>query len=115
MKLMIAFGGAFLSAVLLLAIIDIYTPERSLMAIPLLVIFFLIWAVGFGYATVAENLKKKVMAVLAIESVALALSAIYFIVLKGLEPKYIFGLVLGAASIIIIFILREKSSDLHRN
>lgn len=108
MRTIIVLAGAFLSAVLLLAIVDIYVPERSVLTVPLMVIFFIIWVVGFGYATLPENLKKKIIAVLAIEALALAITAVYFIATRGFEPKYIFGLTLGAASLIIILLLREK-------
>ena len=72
MRIVIALGGSFLSAILLLALVDVYTPGRNMMNMPLLVIFFVIWGVGFGYATVEANLKKKITAVLMIEGLALA-------------------------------------------
>lgn len=108
MRTITVLAGAFLSAVLLLAIVDIYVTERSVLTVPLMVIFFIIWVVGFGYATVAENLKKKIIAVIAIEGSALAITAVYYIATRGFEAKYIFGLTLGVASLIIILLLREK-------
>jgi hypothetical protein len=108
MRTITVLTGAFLSAILLVAIVDIYVPDHSVMTIPLMVIFFIIWIVGFGYATVPENLKKKTIAVLTIEGLALAITAGYFIVSIGFEPKYIFGLTLGVASLIIMILLREK-------
>ncbi len=108
MRTIIILTGSFLSAILLVAIVDIYVPDHTVMVIPLMVIFFVIWMVGFGYATVPENLKKKTIAVLIIEGLALAVTAVYFIISIGFEPKYIFGLTLGVASLIIMILLREK-------
>ena len=108
MKTVISLSGAFLASVLLLAIVDIYTPDRAILDLPLLIIFFVIWSVGFGYATVEDNLKKKIIAVLTIEGVALAGTAGYYLITRGFEPKFIFGLTLGVSAIIIMLLLREK-------
>ena len=108
MKTVTSLAGAFLSAVLLLAIVDIYTPEKPMLDLPLLIIFFIVWSVGFGYATIDANLKKKIIAVLVIEGLALAGTAVYFLATRGFEPKYIFGLTVGVSAMIIMLLLREK-------
>ena len=108
MRILTALFGAFLAAVLLLAVVDVYTPERTVLDLPLLLIFFAVWSVGFGYATVEENLKKKIIAVLIIEGIALAGTALYKLVAFGYEPKFIFGLTLGISAIIIMFLLRDS-------
>ena len=107
MKTVIALAGAFLAAVLLLLIVDIYTPERTLLEPPLLLIFFVIWSIGFGYATVEANLKKKIVAVLTVEGAALAGIAGYYII-TGDFDRYIFHFTLGVSAIIIMLLLREK-------
>ena len=110
MRIVISLAGAFLAAVLLLSVVDIYTPDRAMLDLPLLVIFFIIWSVGFGYATVEANLKKKIIAVLISEGIALAGTAGYFIITRGFEPKFIFGLTLGVSAIVIMLLLRENKS-----
>jgi len=107
MKTVIALAGAFLAAVLLLLIVDVYTPERTLLEPPLLLIFFVIWSIGFGYATVEANLKKKIIAVLTVEGAALAVIAGYYIITSGFD-RYIFHFTLGVSAIIIMLLLREK-------
>ena len=107
MRIVTALGGSFLSAILLLALVDVYTPGRNMMNVPLFVIFFIVWGVGFGYATVEANLKKKITAVLAIEGLALAGSSGYFMITRGFDEN-IFGLVLGIASLVIMLLLRTK-------
>ena len=111
MRVLISLAGAFLAAILLLAIVDIYTVDRTMLDLPLLIIFFIVWAVGFGYATVEANLKKKIIAVLAIEGVALAGSAGYFTITRGFSSEYTFGLTLGVAAIIIMLLLRNKKEE----
>ncbi len=76
--------------------------------VPLLIIFFVIWAIGFGYGTIEANLKKKIIAVLAIEGLALAGSSGYFMITRGFHSEYTFGITLGIAALIIMIILREK-------
>jgi len=107
MKIAIALGGAFLSAILLLALVDVYTPGQYMLNVPIFIIFFVIWSVGFGYATVEANLKRKITAVLAIEGLALAGSAGYFMFTRGFAEN-IFGLTLGLAALVIMILLRTK-------
>ncbi len=110
MRIIASLAGAFLASALLLVIIDIYTPGYNLVSLiysPLFVIMFIIWAVSFGYATVEANLKKKIIAVLIIESLALAASAIYFMVTRDID-KNVFGLVLGLASLVVMLFFRSK-------
>jgi hypothetical protein len=108
MKVIASLGGAFLASILLGAIVDLFYPSRTLLVIPLLVVFFVIFTVCFGYATVTQNLKKKIVAILVIEGVTLSGMAIYFMATKGFDSKYIFGLTLGVAAIIIMLLLNEK-------
>jgi uncharacterized membrane protein len=108
MKMIASLGGAFLAAILLAAIVDQFYPSRTLLVIPLLVIFFVVFAVCFGYGTVPQNLKKKILIVLIFEGLALAGMAIYFMATKGFDSKYIFGLTLGLACIIIMLLLSNK-------
>jgi len=107
MKIVIALSGAFLSALLLLALVDVYTPGQNMLNVPIFVFFFVIWSVGFGYATVEANLKKKITAVLAIEGIALAGSSGYFMFTRGFDEN-IFGLTLGIAALVIMILLRTK-------
>lgn len=111
MKYVYSAGGAFASSVLLLAIVDIYTPGRNVMNLPLMVVFFVIWCAGFGYATIEANLKKKIIAIIIIEGIALTASSGYYIFTRGFDD-YIFGFALGIASLLIVFMLfagKEKS------
>jgi hypothetical protein len=108
MKVIASLGGALLAAILLAAIVDLFYPSRTLLVVPLLVIFFIIFSVCFGYATVPANLKKKILIVLIIEGVSLAGMAVYFMATKGFDTKYLFGLTLGAACIIIMLLLNNK-------
>jgi hypothetical protein len=110
MKTIIALFGAFVSAALLLVIVDIYTPGWAVLDLPLFVIFFVIWVVGFGYATIETNLKKKIVAVLIIEGLALVGSSGYFIYTRGFEREYIFGITLGFAAVIIMLLLKDKKT-----
>ncbi len=105
MRIVIALGGSFLSAILLLALVDVYTPGRTMLNLPLLIIFFVVWSVGFGYATVEANLRKKIIAVLAIEGLALAGSSAYFMISRGFDEN-VFGLTLGIAALVIMLLLR---------
>ncbi|NLI15554.1 MAG: hypothetical protein GX409_04625 [candidate division Zixibacteria bacterium] len=111
MKLIASLGGALLAAILLSAIVDLFYPTRTLLAIPLLAIFFVIFAVCFGYATVPANLKKKIAAVLVIEGISLIGMAVYFWIQKGFDTEYLFGLTLGAACIIIMILLNNKKNS----
>ncbi len=111
MKLIASLGGALLAAILLAAIVDLFYPSRTLLVMPLLAIFFILFAVCFGYATVPANLKKKILAVLIIEGISLAGMAIYFMIQKGFDTKYLFGLTLGAACIIIMLLLNNKKNS----
>jgi hypothetical protein len=108
MKLIASLGGALLAAILLAAIVDQFYPSRTLLVVPLLAIFFIIFAVCFGYATVPASLRKKILIVLIIEGVSLSGMAIYFIIIKGFDTKYLFGLTLGVACIIIMLLLNNK-------
>jgi hypothetical protein len=108
MKVIASLGGALLAAILLAAIVDLFYPSRTLLVVPLLAIFFIIFAVSFGYATVPSNLKKKILIVLIVEGVSLAGMAGYFMAQKGFDTKYLFGLTLGAACIIIMLLLNNK-------
>jgi hypothetical protein len=108
MKVIAALGGAFLAAILMAAIVDQFYPTRTLLVVPLLVIFFIVFAVCMGYATVPQNLKKKILIVLIIEGLSLAGMAVYFMVTRGFDSKYIFGLTLGVAVIIIMLLLSNK-------
>jgi hypothetical protein len=110
MKIVIALSGAFLSAILLLALVDVYTPGRNMLNLPIFIFFFVIWSVGFGYATIEANLKKKITAVLAIEGIALAGSSGYFMFTRGFSEN-IFGLTLGVASLVIMILLRTKKEE----
>jgi len=110
MRIVIALSGAFLSAIMLLALVDVYTPGRTMLNLPLFVIFIVIWSVGFGYATVEANLRKKITAVLAIEGLALAGSSAYFMFTRGFDEN-IFGLVLGIASLVIMLLLRTSKES----
>jgi len=110
MKIVASLGGAFIASILMAAIVDLFYPTRTLIVIPLLVIFFVIFSVCFAYGTVAENLKKKIIAILIIEGLALAGMAVYFIVIKGFDTKYLFGLTLGVAAIIIMLLLMNKKN-----
>jgi hypothetical protein len=107
MKIIAALAGAFLASALLLVLVDIYTPGFSVLNPPLFVIFFVIWSVGFGYATIEANLKKKIIAVLVIEGIALTGSSLYFMFTRNFS-EYIFGLALGLSSIIIMFLLKSS-------
>jgi len=109
MRIAVALFGALLSALLLLVLVDIYSPGESVLEIPLLVIFFVIWSVGFGYATVESNLKKKIIAVLMIEGIALIGSALYFIIVRKTAQPYLLGLTAGVIAVLIPIILRDKS------
>ena len=107
MRFMAAVAGAFLASALMLVIVDIYTPGYNLINPPLFVIFLVIWCVGFGYATIEANLKKKIIAVLVIEGLALTGSSLYFMFTRGIS-EYIFGLVLGVSAIIIMILFGSK-------
>ena len=107
MKIVTALAGAFLAAVLLLFIVDIYTTNQTIMDLPLLIIFFIVWSVGFGYATIEANLKKKIIAVLIIEGIALTGMAGYYIIVRGFN-QYIFHLTIGDLVITFMFFLRDK-------
>jgi hypothetical protein len=110
MRIIASLAGAFLASALLLVLVDIYTPGFSVLNLPLFIIFFVIWCVGFGYATIEANLRKKIIAVLAIEGIALAGSSVYFMATRNIS-EYIFGFVLGISSIIIMILLRTKKTQ----
>ncbi|MCD6163390.1 MAG: hypothetical protein J7K40_13400 [candidate division Zixibacteria bacterium] len=109
MKIVTALAGAFLAAVLLLFIVDIYTPDQTIIDLPLLIIFFIVWSVGFGYATIEANLKKKIVAVLIIEGIALTGMAGYYIIARDFN-QYIFHFTVGVLVIILMFFLKDKKS-----
>jgi hypothetical protein len=104
MRYIYSVAGAFIASVLLMAIVDIYTPGRTALNLPLIVIFIIIWSVGFGYATIEANLRRKIISVLVIEGLALTGSSGYFIFTRGFDD-YIYGFVLGIASLLIVFML----------
>ena len=54
---------------------------------------------------------SKIIAVLIIEGLALLGTSGYFLWVREFDKKYVFGLVLGAASILIMLLLREKKSE----
>lgn len=110
MRFVASVAGAFLASALLLVIVDTYTPGYPLFEWPLFVIFLVIWSVGFGYATIEANLKKKIVAVLVIEGIAAAGSAMYFMITRG-TTEYIFHLVLGVSTIVIMILLRSKKEQ----
>lgn len=110
MRIIASLAGAFWASALLLVIIDIYTPGYNLTSMiytPLFVILFIIWSVSFGYATVPANLKKKIIAVLTIESLALTGSSIYYMITRDID-KNVFGLTLGVGTFVLMFFFRSK-------
>ncbi len=110
MRIIASLAGAFLASALLLVIIDIYTPGYNLISLvysPLFIIMFVIWAVSFGYATVEANLKKKIIAVLILEALALTGSSIYYMITRHIH-KNLFGLILGIGTFIVMLLFRSK-------
>ena len=110
MKIVASLAGAFLASALMLVIVDVYMPGYNIFSLiysPLFLILFIIWSVGFGYATIEANLKKKIVAVLMIESIALAGSSIYYMIAHEMSQENIFGLVFGIGAIVIVMVLRS--------
>jgi len=109
MKIIASIAGAFLSSALLMALVDIFTPGNNILNIPLFAIFFITWGVGFGYAAVEASLKKKIVAVLVIESIALTGCSAYFIVTRNYR-EYILGLALGLCSLFLMILLKWNNA-----
>ncbi len=108
MRTVISLAGAFLAALLLLAIVNLYSSDQDLLELPLLVIFFAVMGVGFGYATIEANLKKKIVAVIIIEGIALTATAAFYLITRGYNQKDIFWLSVGISTIVILLVFREK-------